>query len=251
MRLGTASRAKPIPSSAAQPQALVLEDAKGKTRDLGAQVSNGPVVVVFYLGSTCMACVTHLVELERAMPRFRERGAEVWAVSADSPNFSRERMRRFGDFQIPLLSDSGHVVALAYGVWKPLPGGDKDDGEALHGTFIVDRGGLGMCRKQLPCFPEICYQALRSEPNREEGSMDAYAPEIERKMKRLFDSLSEDDRRRYAAVEATKLGHGGIEYIAQLLQCDPKTIRRGLAELDEAADLDTSRVRKKGVDAKS
>src|SRR5271157_1235610 len=105
---------------------------------------------------------------------------------------------------------------------------------------------LGMCRKQLPCFPEICYQALRSEPNREEGSMDAYAPEIERKMKRLFDSLSEDDRRRYAAVEATKLGHGGIEYIAQLLQCDPKTIRRGLAELDEAADLDTSRVRKKG-----
>ena len=30
------------------------------------------------------------------------------------------------------------------------------------------------------------------------------------------------------------------------LQCDPKTIRRGLAELDEAADLDTSRVRKKG-----
>ena len=48
---------------------------------------------------------------------------------------------RFGNFQIPLLSDSGHAVALAYGVWKPLPGGDKDDGEALHGTFIVDRGG--------------------------------------------------------------------------------------------------------------
>jgi hypothetical protein len=76
--------------------------------------------------------------------------------------------------------------------------------------------------------------------------MDPYAPEIERKMKRLFDSLAEDDRRRYAAVEATKLGHGGIEYIAQLLRCDPKTIRRGLAELEEAADLDTSRVRKKG-----
>jgi hypothetical protein len=30
--------------------------------------------------------------------------------------------------------------------------------------------------------------------------MDAYAPEIERVMKRLFDSLSEKDRRRYAAV---------------------------------------------------
>ena len=75
--------------------------------------------------------------------------------------------------------------------------------------------------------------------------MDAYAPEIERKMKRLFDSLSEDDRRRYAAVETTKLGHGGSSTLP-LLQCDPKTIRRGLAELDEAADLDTSRVRKGG-----
>ena len=76
--------------------------------------------------------------------------------------------------------------------------------------------------------------------------MDAYAPEIERKMKRLFDSLRENDRRRYAAVEATKLGHGGIEYIAQFLQCDPKTIRRGLAELEGADDLDTGRARKKG-----
>ncbi len=31
---------------------------------------------------------------------------------------------------------------MAYGVWKTVPGGDKDDGEALHGTFIVDRDGL-------------------------------------------------------------------------------------------------------------
>ena len=79
--------------------------------------------------------------------------------------------------------------------------------------------------------------------------MDAYAPEVERMMKRLFDSLRENDRRRYAAIEAAKLGHGGVEYIASVLGCDPKTIRRGLAELEGTADLDTGRVRKKGVDA--
>jgi hypothetical protein len=62
--------------------------------------------------------------------------------------------------------------------------------------------------------------------------MDAYVPEIERVMKRLFDSLGEKDRRRYAAVEATRLGHGGIEYVAQLLGCDPKTIRHGQSELE-------------------
>lgn len=79
--------------------------------------------------------------------------------------------------------------------------------------------------------------------------MDAYAPGIERMMKRLFDSLREHDRRRYAAIEATKLGYGGVEYIACVLECDPKTIRQGQAELEGGDDLDTGRVRKKGVDA--
>jgi hypothetical protein len=79
--------------------------------------------------------------------------------------------------------------------------------------------------------------------------MNAYAPGIERMMKRLFDSLRENDRRRYAAIEATKLGHGGVEYIARVLGCDPKTIRQGQMELEEGDDLDTGRVRKKGVAA--
>jgi hypothetical protein len=79
--------------------------------------------------------------------------------------------------------------------------------------------------------------------------MDAYAPGIERMMKRLFDSLREHDRRRYAAIEATKLGYGGVDYIARVLGCDPKTIRQGEAELEEGDDLDTGRVRKKGADA--
>lgn len=78
--------------------------------------------------------------------------------------------------------------------------------------------------------------------------MDAYSWAVERKMKRLFDSLRQNDQRRYAAVEAIKLGHGGIEYIARVLQCDPKTIRRGLAEFEAEDDFDTNRVRKKGVD---
>jgi hypothetical protein len=79
--------------------------------------------------------------------------------------------------------------------------------------------------------------------------MDGYSSEVETKMKRLFGWLSEKDRRRYAAVEAAKLGHGGVEYIAGVLSCDPKTIRQGLKELEEPDDPATGRVRKKGVDA--
>ncbi len=35
-------------------------------------------------------------------------------------------------------------------------------------------------------------------------------------MKKLYNSLSEKDRRRYAAIEALKLGWGGISYISEL-----------------------------------
>ena len=79
--------------------------------------------------------------------------------------------------------------------------------------------------------------------------MVAYGAAVERLMKRLYDSLKESDRRRYAAIEAAKLGHGGIEYIARVLGCDPKTVRLGLDELEGEGDLDTGRSRKKGVDA--
>ena len=79
--------------------------------------------------------------------------------------------------------------------------------------------------------------------------MVGYPAGVERLMKRLFDSLREGDRRRYAAIEAAKLGHGGIEYVSTVLGCDPKTIRQGLAELEGEAELDTGRSRKGGVDA--
>ncbi len=79
--------------------------------------------------------------------------------------------------------------------------------------------------------------------------MDGYSAELERQMSRLFDSLNERDRRRYAAVEAAKLGHGGIEYLSRVLRCDPGTIRHGISEMESQDELDTQRQRKKGGDA--
>lgn len=81
--------------------------------------------------------------------------------------------------------------------------------------------------------------------------MTGYTKDIELKMQRLFATLSEKDRRRYAAIEAAKLNHGGIEYISNLFTIDAKTIHRGLTELELPEDPAQSRVRKKAVDAKN
>lgn len=77
--------------------------------------------------------------------------------------------------------------------------------------------------------------------------MQAYASDVEQQMVRLFQSLSEKDRRRYAAVEAAKLGHGGLAYIARLFGCNVDTIKQGGEDVARLPDDDAEgRVRKKG-----
>ena len=74
----------------------------------------------------------------------------------------------------------------------------------------------------------------------------AYDEETEQRMRDFYRSLNEKDRRRYAGLEAGKLGHGGISYISEILGCDRKTVSKGIEELLDPPDLDASRVRKKG-----
>jgi len=61
--------------------------------------------------------------------------------------------------------------------------------------------------------------------------MRPYSLEIEQAMQKYYATLSEKDQRRYAAIEALKLPHGGQRYIAQLLGCSVKTVQRGLLDL--------------------
>jgi hypothetical protein len=79
-----------------------------------------------------------------------------------------------------------------------------------------------------------------------------YPAEVEKAMQVMYQSLREHDRRLYAAVEAAKLAHGGLEYICGVLGCDPKTVRQGRSDLEELKNKDLKdlgprrRVRKPG-----
>ena len=70
-------------------------------------------------------------------------------------------------------------------------------------------------------------------------------------MQRYYRSLSEKDSRRYAAIEAEKLGHGGISYISRVLGCDYRTIKFGMRELSDGAVLHQTRIRSLGGGRKS
>ena len=63
-------------------------------------------------------------------------------------------------------------------------------------------------------------------------------------MLKYYSTLNEKDRRRYAAIEALKLGYGGKSYIMNLFSCSNHTIDRGILEL-ETEDVGES-IRKPG-----
>lgn len=74
-----------------------------------------------------------------------------------------------------------------------------------------------------------------------------YSSDVEVGLRAFYETLSEKDRRRYVAVEARRLGHGGIAYVAQVFGCSERTIERGLAELDQLPlDPAAGRIRRVG-----
>lgn len=68
----------------------------------------------------------------------------------------------------------------------------------------------------------------------------------------LMSRLDEQQRRWLAAVEATKLGHGGTQRLKEITGLDINTIRRGRRELDaELATRPVERIRVSGGGRKS
>jgi hypothetical protein len=78
-----------------------------------------------------------------------------------------------------------------------------------------------------------------------------YPAPIEAQMQRYYQSLSEKDRRRYAAVEAVKLEYGGQAYIRRLFRCHHETLALGLKELKDTTALQQARIRQPGGGRKS
>jgi alkyl hydroperoxide reductase subunit AhpC len=100
------------------------------------------VVLFFYPLDFTFVCPTEIIAFSERAEEFRKIGCELLATSTDS-HFSHlawintERKKGgLGAMNIPLIADTNHAIATAYGVLK------ADEGIAFRGLFIIDRKGI-------------------------------------------------------------------------------------------------------------
>jgi hypothetical protein len=82
------------------------------------------------------------------------------------------------------------------------------------------------------------------------SEFQGYGQEREETMLLYFRSLPEDHRRRYAGIEALKIGFGGITYVARVLGMSRRTIYAGTRELEAMGEDDGGSPRRPSGDAK-
>ena len=111
-------------------EACSLDELKGKY-----------VVLFFYPLDFTFVCPTEIIEFNRKLAEFKERGAEVVGVSVDS-QFSHLAWKNtpvekggIGNVQYPIVADLKKQISRDYGVLI-------DDAVALRGTFLIDKEGV-------------------------------------------------------------------------------------------------------------
>lgn len=97
-----------------------------------------------------------------------------------------------------------------------------------------------MKRDDSPCDCSLCQDGAKASENAWHCQFKA-----------LLLRLPERERRWTAALEALRLGHGGIRRVSQISGLDEKTIRRGRRELQQGLEAFPSlRVRAPGAGRK-
>ncbi len=125
------------PGSAAPPFSLPATD--GETISLKA-LRGKPVVLYFYPRDDTSGCTTEACEFRDRWREVQAAGAVVLGVSPDGVP-SHEKFRAKYRLPFPLLADTDHAVAEAYGAWgEKNMYGRKYQG-ILRTTFVIGPDG--------------------------------------------------------------------------------------------------------------
>lgn len=97
-----------------------LRDARGKYVSLKTALKDGPVVLNFYRGGWCPFCNLELNTLQRTLPKFKEAGAQLIAISPESPDNSLSTIEKHR-LAFSVLSDVDSTIARQYGIIYQVP----------------------------------------------------------------------------------------------------------------------------------
>ncbi|OGX06155.1 MAG: thioredoxin peroxidase [Omnitrophica bacterium RIFCSPLOWO2_12_FULL_50_11] len=118
-----------IPSISAE---ALLPNGKVDTIDLSSYRGKW-LVVFFYPLDFTFVCPTEIRGFNSRYEDFRRLGAEVVSISTDSVYSHKAWVEHgLGPVKFPMVGDTNHNVAEAFGVLLP------EKGIALRGTFIID-----------------------------------------------------------------------------------------------------------------
>ncbi|MEI5906774.1 peroxiredoxin-like family protein [Bacillus spongiae] len=117
--LATSDLAKGLQAGELAPD-FALKDATGKEVNLNEQLKSGPVVLIFYRGEWCPYCNLELRAYQQALPEFEALGAQLIAISPQTPDHSLS-MKEKHEIAFPVLSDAGAKVINEYDLLFRLP----------------------------------------------------------------------------------------------------------------------------------
>jgi thioredoxin-dependent peroxiredoxin len=132
--------AKEILAVGEQAPAFTLPATGGRTVSLSDYVGKRPVVLFFYPKASTPGCTVEACSFRDSSEDFTKRGVAVLGISPD-PVAAVDKFSRKHRFDYPLLADTDHMVAEAYGVWqRKSMFGIKYMG-IVRSTFVVGKDG--------------------------------------------------------------------------------------------------------------
>jgi peroxiredoxin len=115
-----------------------LPDSEGNMVQLADELQNNEqVVLVFYYTYLCTPCMNQLRDIQNDYAEYEEKGAQVFAIAVQSGS-GASTSADMTKVEYPILADSDHIVAEAYGVFDVLP---EDDGLSTPSVFVIDKEG--------------------------------------------------------------------------------------------------------------
>ncbi|MDP5275823.1 peroxiredoxin-like family protein [Chengkuizengella axinellae] len=109
-----------IPQKLTSLYILSLHDAAGKEVNLYMELKKGPVILTFYRGNWSPYCNLELRAYQQALPEIKALGAQLIAVSPQTPDNSLS-MKEKHELAYPVLSDLGSKVIEEYNLLFRLP----------------------------------------------------------------------------------------------------------------------------------